>query len=354
MALPRGYQQVEYIKSSGSQWIDTGVKPNQNTRVVMDMQGAPETVVSDLGMYFGASDSSESVKLMFGDASGSGWFNVAYYNTQSYGNSKETQANYLARKTIDFNKNTVTYGTESKTFTAGTYSVDYPITLFASNRAGSKKYLAKILVYSCKIYNNSSLIRDFVPARRQRDNVVGLYDLVTNAFYTNGGSGAFAAGPNVGLTGNRTLIDTTDYEIVKSKSMIAGVSYFVTKGPVLVDGVAYTIPVGAKDVSVQITGAGTYGSTEYAYVLVDGSKYTSATTISVPAGTEIACYVRGYKAWIYGEVYLNGVEKGNTGQYGLDTEIKNVYTHTTTKAATIKFEIRVYDGERAGIIRITE
>ena len=29
--LPAGFRQVEYIESSGEQYVDTGVKPNQDT-----------------------------------------------------------------------------------------------------------------------------------------------------------------------------------------------------------------------------------------------------------------------------------------------------------------------------------
>ena len=36
--LPSGYTELEYIQSSGTQYIDTGFKPNQDTRVVGDMQ----------------------------------------------------------------------------------------------------------------------------------------------------------------------------------------------------------------------------------------------------------------------------------------------------------------------------
>ena len=36
--LPDGYVQLEYIQSSGTQYIDTGFKPNQDTRVTMDFQ----------------------------------------------------------------------------------------------------------------------------------------------------------------------------------------------------------------------------------------------------------------------------------------------------------------------------
>ena len=36
MSLPSGYTRLEYIKSSGTQYINTGFNPNQNTRVVVD------------------------------------------------------------------------------------------------------------------------------------------------------------------------------------------------------------------------------------------------------------------------------------------------------------------------------
>jgi hypothetical protein len=49
-------------------------------------------------------------------------------------------------------------------------------------------------LYSCKIYDNETLIRDYVPARSNSDNVLGLYDLVNDVFYTNAGTGTFIAG----------------------------------------------------------------------------------------------------------------------------------------------------------------
>ena len=38
MSLPSGYSELEYIQSSGTQYIDTGFKPNQDTRVLMDFE----------------------------------------------------------------------------------------------------------------------------------------------------------------------------------------------------------------------------------------------------------------------------------------------------------------------------
>ena len=37
-----------------------------------------------------------------------------------------------------------------------------------------------------------------MPVKRNRDNVLGLYDLVTHKFYTNTGTGSFVAGTELG------------------------------------------------------------------------------------------------------------------------------------------------------------
>ena len=49
----------------------------------------------------------------------------------------------------------------------------------------------------CKIYENWTLIRDFVPCYRKSDNVIWLYDLVNNQFYTNSWSWTFTKWPDV-------------------------------------------------------------------------------------------------------------------------------------------------------------
>ena len=50
-------------------------------------------------------------------------------------------------------------------------------------------------VYRFKLYDSSStVINDLVPAERQPDGVLGLYDTVTGKFYTNAGTGTFVKG----------------------------------------------------------------------------------------------------------------------------------------------------------------
>lgn len=48
-----------------------------------------------------------------------------------------------------------------------------------------------IRIYYAKIWDNGTLIRDFIPAVRNDDGVIGMYDQVNDVFYTNDGTGSF-------------------------------------------------------------------------------------------------------------------------------------------------------------------
>jgi len=51
--------------------------------------------------------------------------------------------------------------------------------------------------YSQFYDSNWNLVADFIPCYRTSDNVIGMYDLVNNQFYTNSWSGTFTKWPNV-------------------------------------------------------------------------------------------------------------------------------------------------------------
>lgn len=55
---------------------------------------------------------------------------------------------------------------------------------------------ANATIYSCQIYDNGTLVRDYVPCINPSGEV-GLYDLVGGKFYGNAGSGVFVTGPEV-------------------------------------------------------------------------------------------------------------------------------------------------------------
>ena len=64
------------------------------------------------------------------------------------------------------------------------------VCLGAVNRSGavSEKFVGRM--YYCKVWENGTLIRDFIPILRNSGDV-GMYDLVQHKFYGNAGTGAF-------------------------------------------------------------------------------------------------------------------------------------------------------------------
>lgn len=188
--LPVDYIELQYIQSSGTQYIDTGYKPNNNTRVQCKFE------LLESGRAYG----------IFGSR-------IAYQNTAfdlfAYGqnSSKDFQDDYgsnvnapmastLGIYEIDKNKNVTNLNGNIYTFPSSTFQSNYNMYILGINTAGSTNIqLGSLKIYSCQIYDNGTLIRDFVPCKTI-EGVVGLYDTVNGAFYTNSGTGSFIAGPS--------------------------------------------------------------------------------------------------------------------------------------------------------------
>ena len=195
--LPAEFQEVEYIESSGTQYIDSGVDGNNNSGV--DMTFAFTYVGGSYGYALGGLVSgSYRFAPLFYDATNAGKFlfsdSISFSALNEYGDA-DTNKHYLS---FNYPNRNIIYDNVLIKQTAGTFTntTGNSIYLFARNFSGaSLKVYMKL--YSCKIYDNSVLIRDFVPCYRKADNVAGLYDLVNGVFYTNAGTGTFIVGGNV-------------------------------------------------------------------------------------------------------------------------------------------------------------
>lgn len=71
------------------------------------------------------------------------------------------------------------------------FTCSYPLVLFSRASEGKPGNNAKMTLHNCKIHSGDVLIRDFIPAERDSDGEVGLYDMVNKKFYTNAGTGIF-------------------------------------------------------------------------------------------------------------------------------------------------------------------
>ena len=181
------YQEVDYIQSSGTQYIDTGMKLNQNSKV--------ELKVSDItyGSYklFGSRSSATSNNYSI-LTTGSG----LVLDFQNYNNNRLSASNLDNVITLSMSNQKLQANDTSKNI--GTYTnFTTPSNAYIFNGAGSfpNQYgLASAKLYYCKIWQDNVLVRDLIPCYRKNDNAIGLYDKVNDVFYANAGTGTFTYG----------------------------------------------------------------------------------------------------------------------------------------------------------------
>ena len=198
--VPGGYTELEYIQSNGTeaQYIDTGIPGNNNNyKFVVDFK---VTNLSSSYIIFGngikgIGDNYNVWRLLIYDEHG---YTLFYTNTKSYNprvtfsNSLRISDNQRYLISMDYN-NATANGTEYNynSYYLGTTN-NTTIKLFHEGQVSTK-----VSIYSCVVYDNDVLILDLIPARRDSDNVVGMFDTVSGTFFTNSGTGNFTAGPVV-------------------------------------------------------------------------------------------------------------------------------------------------------------
>lgn len=188
VSLPSGYKQLEYIQSSGTQYINTEFNPSSDTRV--DITCEPTTTGTWKGI-FGARKSASVDEFAVDVPSTTAIRSVYGTEDQSL-----TVSTVLQKFSIIKNKNVCTVNGAAITHTKQTFTTSFPIRLFDKNSGGNAWGQISMKLYSCQIYDNDTPVRNFIPCKNP-SGVVGLYDLVGKKFYTNAVAGNFMAGPEV-------------------------------------------------------------------------------------------------------------------------------------------------------------
>ena len=216
-SLPEGYTELEYIESSGNQYIDTGIYMDGNNSIYVDFQ-LLETK-RDIRVYGADFDSNTGISGFSNSLYQNGQAKFAFSYQDNNGNWVSTAIGTdLLRHTFfldGVNKTAkMDGGVDSKSVSGYSASNTAVKTLyiFADNRpvnSNMVNYYSKMKLYSFKIWDNDTLIRDYIPAKNS-NNIVGLYDKVNNVFYTSPNNNNFIAGNlkyryNIPVTINNTL-----------------------------------------------------------------------------------------------------------------------------------------------------
>jgi len=201
--LPNGYTQLEYIESTGTQYIDTEIilSDYTNPKIVFTGKLASKT---DNGNFMLGTYNNDPQHIFFINNS-----RISYdydnfgpqkrfdFSDQDYILDKHT---YYCKYTQNGSDKKFSLGIDSENYTQEDTYTDLPtvysLYLFGRNTAGTLQ-LSKTVIYGFKFYDGSTLVYNFIPAKRDNDGMVGMYDLVNNKFYINSGTGTFIAGPAV-------------------------------------------------------------------------------------------------------------------------------------------------------------
>ena len=194
--VPSDYTQLKYLESDGASHIDTGISSTSDIGVVVKYAFMEMDTYNGIfgnfnpHYYLETNSYGTDVVASYGPTGGSGVLSMLitdvvigqpYTFNINYNNSGIAEF-------VDINRTVLP---------ARNFSSNAPIYMFGVNMYGGYGNRSKSRIYYMKITDGTALVRDFVPARRNSDNELGMYDLVSNTFFTNNGTGEFIAGPAV-------------------------------------------------------------------------------------------------------------------------------------------------------------
>lgn len=183
--LPDGYTKVNYIESSGTQYIDTGYIPNANTKIEIKCL----LIVGGGGLTFGnrmpAEGGGDDIYYSLASASGK----VTFFYNQRVRVISDLNLGDFVDFSVESNKVNFN-GVEYDNITIDQFPT-YPIILFGLNNADTIA-LSSTKIGRTKIYENNVLIHDYIPCYRNSDSVGGMYDVIVEEFLTNDGTGDFS------------------------------------------------------------------------------------------------------------------------------------------------------------------
>lgn len=195
--LPKEYRRLQYIKSTGVEYIDTNLSAPEGFEVEIKIN--IDKVTGSWAPILGAHEPSPPYKRNF----------IAYTSSKKMEidtGEKITQTSVTltgddvikasnVKNNFYLNVNGTNY---NPTITTNSSNIAYSgRTLHLLHNNGYDIGYTTGKVYYCQLTVGGAKVRNFVPVARLSDNKIGLYDTINGVFYTNQGLGEFNAGPTL-------------------------------------------------------------------------------------------------------------------------------------------------------------
>lgn len=198
--LPKGYKEVEYIESDGNQYINTEITLLETDFILLADVEQTDWVSSVAQYFFGANNNGNYPYFSLTSHPGSQYVDpgiAVRINSSFISLSSDVS---FRRFLVEINFASGYYRMNDNPIISfnkpSSYEVKCPLYIFAldGNNIASNGIAAKL--YSFKMYKKNSdyIEHDFIPCVSDELGV-GVFDLISNRFIGNSGTGGFIPGP---------------------------------------------------------------------------------------------------------------------------------------------------------------
>lgn len=180
--------EVQYLQSSGTQYIDTGIYGD----IGLDYEIQAQMTGGTYGNALGDRQSSSSNRFTLNFWSGKeAYFNCGSRNEIVVKQLTVSNSHIYKKSGLDVYID----GTQKGTLTSQTFTTPNTIIVFGARDAGTLSSMLTGRIYYCKFWRNGDLLFDFIPVRK---NSVGyMYDRVSGQLFGNSGTGNFILGNDI-------------------------------------------------------------------------------------------------------------------------------------------------------------
>ena len=215
--LPSEYTQVEYLESSGTQYIDTGIVL-KSVATITTVGQTPQSVEGKPNSFWGFMGTSTNLPRWGWAIYQNNWLldlNTTVSSGVAFDTNKHTFVNYCFLRTTGglllYNASVdgqVVYEEAKQVSGVAKYTSNtLSAYLFARNNNNTAGNFLSCRIFSYEIVQDGIKVLSLIPCRRNSDNVLGMYDTVTDTFLTNKGTGNFTAGADVTAPTPETPMD---------------------------------------------------------------------------------------------------------------------------------------------------
>lgn len=312
VSVPAGYTQLEYIESSGTQYIDTGISAPNGFKAILDWMFTDFSGDNNKTVL-GSEDSASPWACNWLQKRGESVYiwRLGAYSVLDSSTAISANTRYsIDMSTIKGASYLKIDGSSIITDTNSNSRSSNSIYIFATNKAGTAGDPSSARLYSCKIIKDDETVRNYIPAKRNPDGAIGMYDLVSKSFFTNAGTGTFTASAELPSVISGWLFDKLKEYGIYTITATNGTD--TTTQDVLVDMVIeFDIEMSYKlylynlgDECESVTGGwsaknsnGSFTKNSTSFILANGYANTNGLGVSVNKLIDLSKYTKLVTQW---------------------------------------------------------